>query len=583
MIHPYRKICNIVFVFVFAVVISIGCCLSALADDSSISQVAFLPFNVQDAGDYAYLQDGVTSMLASRVAARAGIAIASRTEGVAKLGQAWTASQKQLFDQSLKNLQTQLIIAGTMISLDNGIRFDVYLFDLQSGKARKFSAETKSVNGILASVDDLSWDISEQFFGKTRPVVQRKKNIEEESNALRFQTPHPERDFKTGIISSNTDKITSLESVDFTAVTIAGSKKMDMELRGLRVADLNADDVQEIVAVSDKKLIVLHSENETLQIVDTLDLPRNLKVYALYLADINENGISDIYISASVGDVPASFVIEWKGKGQFSYLLAKVPYYIRPLILPNGQSVIAGQKDTIGSDENSTNLLGSPVYHLVPGSKKDVLVEGILDLPDGANIFNFVYADLDNDKMYELVVVDKENKMKVYSHDGSLIWVSEQDYGLSESYLGASFVDQDDTLDREAVYVTSRLLAVDVNGDSRTDIIVGKNKLTTPKFFKNIRSFEGGAAVALTWNGSGMSEMWQTVKVNSYLADYDFIVEGIAGKQEENDSPAGKFYTVTHVEASQLSFLLPFENQSRLQVFKISSKNREKKVQIIKP
>jgi hypothetical protein len=458
-----------------------------------------------------------------------------------------------------------------------------------------FTADSVDGNGILSAIDSLSWDIAEKFFGKKRPIITAKKDAEGIKSGLRFQTPHPDREFKNAVISKSDDKLVGLQSAGFSTVASVNTT-LDMEIRGMSIGDIDNDGKDEIVVVSNTQLAVMNGKNGLLQVVDSLEIPGNLSVYALYFADLNKNGFLEMYISASSGDAPSSLVLEWKGKGQFSFLLAKIPYYLRPLRQLDGIDILAGQRDSAAQEEFSRSLLGSPVYHLV-ASENDGLQElSVLDLPDPANIFNFVTVDLDNDGVAETVLIDDENRLQVFGSDGVLRWSSGREYGFSKKYLGVPHVDKDDSLERKTVYVMSKLLVDDINDDGFADIIVGKNRLSSPIYLKNIRYFDGATIAALTWTGEEMSELWQTGNIDNYLADFDFHKAELDKKDGKNDSAnllgksggkiasGGYLYAVEHLKGSSFDFLLANENQSKIQVFKINSMNNEQeKVQIIKP
>ncbi len=580
-IHTYKTLYKVLLGLTLSLLITTGSASTLTAANPAEIPVIFLPFNTQDAAKFAYLQDGISSMFASRMAAKAGIQVVNKTEIATTLAKAWTSGKEQLFRQSLKNVTAQYVMAGTLLPEGEGVRIEVYLFNLAAQEEKKFNTTTADANGILPAIDTLSWEISEKVFGKQRPVTTLKQTTAK-NQKTRFQTPHPDKIFKSALLFGLTEKTSGLNSKDFGASVAARSSKLDLELKGMGVSDLDNDGTKEIVIVSNSKLAILQQDSNLIQTIDFLEIPANLEVYALYLADLNQNGYPEIYISASNGDLPSSMVLEWKKKGLFSWLMREVPYYLRPLESSDGTMILAGQKDTIGQEESSRALLDSPIYQLTSHGKDGVQVEATLQLPKSANIFNFVMVDLDRNGLTETIIIDQDNKITVFDNQAALLWASEPKYGFSKNYLGVPLVQLDDAIERENLYVTPKILVRDLNGDNRPDIILGRNKLTSPKYFKNLRSFDGGKVVALTWDGNKMTELWETMKINSYLADYDFIPTKTANQGDQ--LPAGDLYVAGHLEESRFSFLFPFKNNSKIQIIQISSKPPEKKkVQKFKP
>jgi len=72
----------------------------------------------------------------------------------------------------------------------------------------------------------------------------------------------------------------------------------------------------------------------------------------------------------------------------------------------------------------------------------------------------------------------------------------------------------------------TRLIARDQDGDGKPELIVGRNRLTNVKFFNRLRYFEGSSISALSWDGSGMTTLWETRKIPGYTTDYQVVKGG---------------------------------------------------------
>ena len=73
----------------------------------------------------------------------------------------------------------------------------------------------------------------------------------------------------------------------------------------------------------------------------------------------------------------------------------------------------------------------------------------------------------------------------------------------------------------EEVYIPSRILVTDVDGDGIDDIIVNANSATWTSLVRSSQVFQSGTMLGLKWNGVGLQELWRTRKVDGYVVDYD--------------------------------------------------------------
>jgi hypothetical protein len=64
---------------------------------------------------------------------------------------------------------------------------------------------------------------------------------------------------------------------------------------------------------------------------------------------------------------------------------------------------------------------------------------------------------------------------------------------------------------------------MDVNGDGRDDVIVNKNLSLASRHIQNYKRFSSSEIYALSWNGIGLGEIWQTKKIDGYIPDFQFL------------------------------------------------------------
>ena len=48
-------------------------------------------------------------------------------------------------------------------------------------------------------------------------------------------------------------------------------------------------------------------------------------------------------------------------------------------------------------------------------------------------------------------------------------------------------------------------------------------KIAASRVMQNFKRYKSGEIHALTWNGIGMTEIWQTKKIDGYIPDFQFL------------------------------------------------------------
>ena len=146
-----------------------------------------------------------------------------------------------------------------------------------------------------------------------------------------------------------------------------------------------------------------------------------------------------------------------------------------------------------------------------------------LSVPGRLNLFDFSYADLDGDGTHESIAITQSDRLEVMSAAGGLLWRSEDYFGGTTRYLGGRDASGRETgaqpHEQEQYFVPSRIVVRDLNQNGQPDIVVVRNIVSLSRVFGKLRSYSGGEIHALSWDGSGMSELWRTRRIDGYLAD----------------------------------------------------------------
>ena len=192
----------------------------------------------------------------------------------------------------------------------------------------------------------------------------------------------------------------------------------------------------------------------------------------------------------------------------------------------------------VGQRGGQDSLLLAGIFKLMK-SGTTVQPEERIVMPDYVNLFEFALADINGDGAQEIVAINSADRLYVIRPDGSVLWVSEDYYGGTSRYIGENYdqvgrvgldinsTPSSDVIGREGsgkrIYIPSRIIIMDVNGDGKDDVIVNKNFSYASRHVENYKRFKTGEIYAMTWNGIALSDIWQTKKIDGYIPDFQFL------------------------------------------------------------
>lgn len=495
----------------------------ASAGEKQLS-MAFLPFTINAPKDMAYLRDGLGEMLASRLIAEAGIVAVDKKTINAALGAGGKLDPAQV-ELLASKMGADFLLYGSVTSLGGGMSFDAKLYSVATKKSESFYATAAREGDVMTAIDSLAWSVLEKTFGKKRQgsgAASQAVVAGADTGAL--QTAHPDRTFRATAGLGNSSLLWSEGSSQFFK-----TRNVQLSLEGLAIGDVDGDGALEVVMTDREKVLVYKLNEGRLAEFATIEPGVRYKIHAVNVADLNDNGKAEIYISAADAGMPGSMGVEWDGKAMVT-LFKDARYYLRPVKVPGLGMVLAGQKS--GAEGIA---ISGPIFILTRDGE-NLSGDERLPVPSGVNMFDFSFADVDGDGEWEVVVLDRWNKLLVMKQSGKVMWKSEDRYGATKRFLGGKSAMQmtqqtgarrsaskmaDGVELFEEVFVPSRILVADVDADGIDDIIINANTPTWTSLTRSIQVFQSGTLLGLKWNGVGFQELWRTRKVDGYVVDYD--------------------------------------------------------------
>lgn len=290
------------------------------------------------------------------------------------------------------------------------------------------------------------------------------------------------------------------------------SQFLDMEVQVMDVGDVFGEGSTQVVVAEKRQVTVFRQDgNRLVKVGDVPAAPRHVKIIALNLADLNGNGRAEIYISAVSDNYPFSYAVEWDGRN-FVKLFDKQPHYLRPLLIPGEGWILYGQE----SDNDAPVRPG--IYKADAHDGSLLTDEAKLAVAEAVNLFEFVMGDFSGDGRLETAVQTQDDDLLLYNSDGEVLWKGSGNYGYTSRFIGPAYSGR--SSEQKTLQVGTRLIAADLNGDGRQELVAMANPSGVSALLKTVGSFIGGSIKVMGWNGVTFTDLWSTGEIGSYVASY---------------------------------------------------------------
>jgi hypothetical protein len=319
-------------------------------------------------------------------------------------------------------------------------------------------------------------------------------------------------------------------------IDMVATRTQELPFRGQAMAagELTGDGTIKLAMSDGQNIYIYELVKNSIKLLVTLPGQTTDNVIWLEAADINGNGVAEIFVTNyTLGGRLRSYVLEYQG-GKFVRTSENVSLHFRLLQGPDGKPELYAQAD------GNREPFGGPVRRYSwQGNRYAPAASTALGLPKPfPNIHSFGLADLDGDGAPKILVLDQQDYLRIYDRGGGEIYRSSDRFGGSELVL-----EYDPTKDPSAghtgstgiqplqIMVQPRMLFEDVTGEGKRHLIVPRNVPSTGYLFKT-RLYDKGKVFGLAWDGVGLQEVWQTRELPGYVADYALVdPEGTGDKK----------------------------------------------------
>ncbi|OPY18228.1 FG-GAP-like repeat-containing protein [Syntrophus aciditrophicus] len=504
------------------------------------STVAVLPFTVHSADNIDYVKQGISDMLTSRIAVEGKISVASKDlVQEAIKGRTTRDLTPEEMNALGKKLNVDYIVSGSITKIGNSLSIDGKLMDLAAARSTVgIFAQTQGLDEVIPKINDFSQRIVQHITGSTpsdfsSPAME----LPAPSSAAAVADKPPQRSRESEIISgmrtSRKGTFTSIINPDFIDAArpldrkgFWMSQKFPTEFRGMAIGDVNGDKLQEVVVIDRSNLYVYQRKGDDFKLLQKIPGKTHDNYLAVDVADINQNGIMEIFVTNMNRNTLASFVTEWQD-GKYIQTAKDLRLFLR-VIEP---SIAAPQ--LLGQGFGLDNPFNTPIHEVI-WDGKHYRAATRMKIPEGLSVYGLTLDDLGMGGSEKVISLDDYDYIRIYQQtekplsrlnvfggSDELIWKSDEVFGGSNTYVehAGSTVPGDEV---RRTYINLRILTYDINKDGKKELILVKNLSAVGRVLKNVKLFTSSEVYNLEWDGLGLLENWKTRKINGYVADYQF-------------------------------------------------------------
>jgi hypothetical protein len=297
------------------------------------------------------------------------------------------------------------------------------------------------------------------------------------------------------------------------------SQEVPFRAQAMAVGELKGNGTMQL-AISDGQGVFIYDLDKggIKQIARVAGLTSD-NVIAVDAADINGNGVAEIFVTNHTAFGPKSYVLEYQ-QGKFGKIWDDVPLYFRVLEGPDGKPQLYAQ----GAGDDKP--FDGPVRQYTWQGNR--FAPGVaVTLPKPFNmVYGFSLADLDGDGAPEILVFDQNDYLRVFDRGATEFFRSSDRYGGSELFLEYNPMRSGENprsgIQPIRLILQGRMYFQDLLGNGKKQLVLPRNTPSTGYWFQT-RLYDKGRMFGLNWDGVGMQAVWETRELPGYIADFALV------------------------------------------------------------
>jgi hypothetical protein len=406
--------------------------------------------------------------------------------------------------------QADIVMSGSYSSFGKVFSWDVMLTNRKTGTVAAVFEQGEGADDIIPAAGRLARKIDKELAAMVpattalipappAPAVPRALPAAPPAVAVPTVAPVAAKPVATGYIIKTEPEATAEGGNSLPIDGVFGSMTMGRKL---------PSGERELFVASERAIRFYRQGSELKQVAEAV-LPVSARILAVDSADLDRDGVTEVYATIIDRDTVSSRV--YRAEGQSLKLVQdNLPWFFRG----NGTDV-AGR--TIYAQELGVRgEFSGEVRELVFDGRRFETRAG-MQLPRHGNIFNFQRVSSPKGGTC-FITLDEDGYLVVTDAAGEEVWKSADKFGGSET----RFRDRRYTVARASrdierwVFLEQRMTLLPDG-----TLVVPRNEGTLLSIGNN-RNFNRHALFAFRWNGATLTQVWRTPETPGYLADYAY-------------------------------------------------------------
>ncbi|MBA3009427.1 MAG: CsgG/HfaB family protein [Proteobacteria bacterium] len=476
-------------------------------------RVAVFPFAMNSPQDLAFLQNGLFSMLSSRLADPGKVDVLDRETIEKFLAQAQNSdATKGVLNESKAriigaDMGVDYVLFGSLTHFGESVSLDARMVDIAGATpALTFFEQSNNMGDVIPLVNSFAGDINQKVFNR---------NINNELYAQQA----PQAPEAPGALQTAGGMMAMQQGGQQGFIT---HLKFEGVIGAMAAGDLTKDGRVQVVAATDSDLFIYQLEGNRLVQTEKLEFDSNHRIVSLDIADINKNGYPEIFVTSLTvhRDGLQSFVIEYNGTSYVTLVKDESCYY-RVMKKPEGAALL--------SQDKGKGPFNGQVYTMM-ASGDAYTREKRIRMPRYTSVLSLAQGPVTSETANEYVMINEHGRLIVANDSGSADWESTEKYGFSGNFWLLPRKDIDASF-QEMAYLHPRLKFKDIGSDGKQELIVVKNNEYGGGAFGRYKRFKDAHIEMLAWNGIAMAPVFQTTSVQGWISD--FAVADMDGDGED--------------------------------------------------
>jgi len=493
----------------------------ALLESAQPTTVAIFPFRINAAQDLGYMQNGIFDMLSARLSWGDKVRIISQQRTRALFDDLTEPLNDGEARKLGARLEADYVLYGSLTVFGNSVSIDAKMLDVegQEPPVTVFN-QSEGMDEVIPKINVFAQEINEKVFGRAAPQpapTGKPESPPRRAFPEKSIYAHPETVLEQPPAASG--RQTSELNPDFIAgagrrdtASFWKSRNFEVYIKAVALGDVDGDGVMESAFVSENELFVYR--NEAGRFIQIREIPGEsyFNYIGVDVADINDNGKAEIFVTNlnTRQDRLESFVLEWDGN-EFATISNENNWYYRVLETTTRGTILLGQKRGIN------DLFLSPIHQLGwRGATYESV--GTIRTPEEMNLFSFALGDVMNNGREEIVALNEDDYLQIFTKDGTREYKSDEQFGGSVNFMDFEpHVGQTET---ERFYFPQRIFIKDLDKDGQNEVIVVRNHAGSGRLFKRYRHYSSAEIASMSWDSMGLALNWKTRKIHGYVSDY---------------------------------------------------------------